>query len=100
MGECIGNAVTRFPRLNAPAHVIQGRVGGHHVHVQGRIQQHLQFNIFRRRRRVRGLLHDQPVLRGHVGAVFFNRRYPKPKGKSWTEDITPCRVLDGNITSL
>lgn len=60
---------------------IQGRMGGHNEHVQRWLQQHLQLDILPRGRCLRGILHGQLVLRGHVGAVFCNRRYRKPKGK-------------------
>lgn len=72
---------------------MQGRMGGHHVHVQGWIQQHFQYNLFRRHRGLRRFLHDQLVLCSHVGAVLVNRRYPKPGGKSQEKERPPRRVL-------
>lgn len=80
--------------------MVQGRMGGHHVHVQGWIQQYFQHNLLHRYRGLWRFLHGQLVLCGHVGTILVNRRYPKSAGKSQEEGRPPCQVLGTYIHSF
>lgn len=100
-GEVRIDTETRFLRLQSPpTRMMQGGMGGHHVHVQGWIQQHFQHHLLCRYRVLRRFLHDQLILRSHVGTVLVNRRYPKPAGTSQEERRSPCRVLVGHSSSF